>query len=105
MTQQEFDLKQELAMQAGSQKPAKQDEIKLTKNMTIPDMVKAMMPEIKKALPTVLTPERFTRIALSALNNTPALQQCTPMSFLAALMNAAQLGLEPNTPLGQAYLM
>lgn len=69
------------------------------------NMVKVMMPEIKKALPTVLTPERFTRIALSALNNTPALQKCTPMSFLAALMNAAQLGLEPNTPLGQAYLI
>jgi len=33
------------------------------------------------------------------------LKQCTPMSFLAALMNAAQLGLEPNTPLGQAYLI
>jgi len=33
------------------------------------------------------------------------LNQCTPMSFLAALMNAAQLGLEPNTPLGQAYLI
>ena len=27
------------------------------------------------------------------------------MSFIAALMNAAQLGLEPNTPLGQAYLI
>ncbi len=27
------------------------------------------------------------------------------MSFLAALMNAAQLGLEPNTPLRQAYLI
>ena len=27
------------------------------------------------------------------------------MSFLGALMNAAQLGLEPNTPLGQAYLI
>ena len=99
MIHQEFDLKRELAQQAGSQKSVK-DEVKLTKNMTIPDMVKVMMPEIKKALPTVLTPERFTRIALSALNNTPALQKCTPMSFLAALMNAAQLGLEPNTPLG-----
>lgn len=98
----QIDLKQELAQQAGA---TPNEEVKLTKNMTIPDMVKAMMPEIKKALPTVLTPERFTRIALSALNNTPALQQCTPMSFLAALMNAAQLGLEPNTPLGQAYLI
>lgn len=100
----QFDLKQELMEQA-SAPAAKQEEVKLTRDMTIPDMVKAMMPEIKKALPTVLTPERFTRIALSALNNTPALQQCTPMSFLAALMNAAQLGLEPNTPLGQAYLI
>ena len=27
------------------------------------------------------------------------------MSFLAALLNSAQLGLEPNTPLGQAYLI
>lgn len=63
------------------------------------------MPEIKKALPSVMTPERFTRITLSALNNTPALRQCTAMSFMAALMNAAQLGLEPNTPLGQVYLI
>lgn len=56
MIHQEFDLKRELAQQAGSQKSVK-DEVKLTKNMTIPDMVKVMMPEIKKALPTVLTPK------------------------------------------------
>ena len=53
----------------------------------------------------MITPERFTRMALSALNNTPKLAECYHMSFLAALMNAAQLGLEPNTPLGQAYLI
>lgn len=100
----QINLKQELVEQAKAS-PIQKEEVKLTANMTIPDMVKAMMPEIKKALPSVITPERFTRIALSALNNTPQLQQCTPMSFLAALMNAAQLGLEPNTPLGQAYLI
>ncbi len=44
-------------------------------------------------------------MALSALNTTPKLKECTQMSFLATLMNAAQLGLEPNTPLGQAYLL
>ena len=27
------------------------------------------------------------------------------MSFIASLLNSAQLGLEPNTPLGQAYLI
>ena len=68
-------------------------------------MIKVMEPQIKKALPEVITPERFTRMALSALNTTPKLNECTPMSFLAALMNAAQLGLEPNTPLGQAFLI
>lgn len=96
------DVAKELSRKA---KQAGPGEVKLTKSMTIPDMVKALEPEIRKALPTVLTPERFTRIALSAINNTPKLTECSPMSFIAALMNAAQLGLEPNTPLGQAYLI
>lgn len=96
------DVKQELEKRAtvsGGQ------SVKLTKNMTIVDMVKALEPEIKRALPSILTPERFSRMALSAINNTPKLGECTPMSFIAALMNAAQLGLEPNTPMGQAYLI
>ena len=72
---------------------------------TMKDYVTVMMPEIKKALPNTITPERFTRIVLSAISNNKQLQQCTPNSFLAGMMNAAQLGLEPNTPLGQAYLI
>ena len=79
--------------------------VKLNKGMNIAEMIKVLEPEIKKALPSVITPERFSRMALSAINNTPKLAECTQMSFLAALMNAAQLGLEPNTPLGQAYLI
>lgn len=67
--------------------------------------IKAMEGEIKKALPSVITPERFTRMVLSALSTTPKLGACTPKSFLGAMMAAAQLGLEPNTPLGQAYLI
>lgn len=94
-------MKEELAKKAEGTK----GETKLTKSMSIADLIKAMEPEIKKALPEVITPERFTRMALSALNTTPKLRECTQMSFLAALMNAAQLGLEPNTPLGQAYLI
>lgn len=69
------------------------------------DYVKSMEKEIAKALPSVITPERFTRITLSALSSNPDLQQCTPQSFLGAMMTAAQLGVEPNTPLGQAYLL
>ena len=67
--------------------------------------LKSMEGEIKKALPSVITPERFTRMVLSALSVNPKLAKCTPKSFLGAMMSAAQLGLEPNTPLGQAYLI
>lgn len=96
-----MELKQELAAKAENTRPEK----KLTKSMSIEDLIRVMEPEIKKALPEVITPERFTRMALNALNTTPKLRECTQLSFLAALMQAAQLGLEPNTPLGQAYLI
>ena len=84
----------------------KAKEAKLDKpQKTLRDYIKSMEGEIKKALPSVLTPERFTRMMLSAVSNTPKLPECTPKSLLAAMMSAAQLGLEPNTPLGQAYLI
>lgn len=72
---------------------------------TLNDYIKSMESEIKKALPSVITSERFTRMTLTAIRTTPGLANCEPMSFLAAMMSAAQLGLEPNTPLGQAYLL
>ena len=72
---------------------------------TMQQYIKQMEGEIKKALPSVITPERFTRIVLSALSTNPKLAQTTPQSFLGAMMTAAQLGMEPNTPLGQAYLI
>lgn len=72
---------------------------------TMQDYIRRMSGEIAKALPSVITPERFTRITLSALSSDPKLASTTPKSFLAAMMTAAQLGVEPNTPLGQAYLL
>lgn len=72
---------------------------------TIQQYIKQMDGEIKKALPSVITPERFTRIVLSAISVNPKLGSCTPASFLGAMMTSAQLGLEVNTPLGQAYVL
>lgn len=69
------------------------------------DLVVSMGDQIQKALPTVITGERFTRMVLTAMSSNPQLQECTPKSFLGAMMQAAQLGVEPNTPLGQAYLI
>lgn len=69
------------------------------------DLLKRMHAQIEKALPSVITPERFTRIALTAYSWNEKLQECTAESFLGSMMQAAQLGVEPNTPLGQAYLI
>ena len=79
--------------------------VKSGKPLTMQDYIKKMEGEIAKALPSVITPERFTRITLSALSANKQLAQTTPQSFLGAMMTAAQLGMEPNTPLGQAYLI
>lgn len=87
------------------QKAANAVAEKKTGAKTMKDYVQQMEGEIAKALPSVITPERFLRITLSALSNNPQLAQCTPKSFLGAMMTAAQLGVEPNTPLGQAYLI
>ena len=72
---------------------------------TIKGAIVAMKDQIAKALPAVITPERFTRMVLTALSTNPQLQMCTTNSFMGAMMQAAQLGVEPNTPLGQAYLI
>lgn len=75
------------------------------KGETVMDLIKRMEPALKQALPKQISSDRFARIAMTAVRNNPTLQQCNPMSFLAALMQSAQLGLEPNTPLGQAYII
>lgn len=93
--------------QAGAISRARQAQVAPAANkpLTLQDQINKMMPAIKMALPKTITPERFTRICLSAVSGSPQLQQCDPTTFLAAMMQSAQLGLEPNTPLGQAYLI
>lgn len=82
-----------------------QKAMQKTEKKTMQSYIKSMEGEIAKALPSVITPERFTRMVLSAISVNPKLAQCTPQSFLGAMMTAAQLGVEPNTALGQAYLI
>lgn len=93
-------MEKNLIQKQGGQMSAAKAEKK-----TMQAYIKAMAPAIQKALPSVITPERFTRMVLSALSSTPKLAECSPQSFLAAMMTAAQLGVEPNTALGQAYLL
>lgn len=48
------------------------------------------------ALPQHLTPERFCRIALTALQRTPKLQDCTQASLFKCLLDLSAMGIEPD---------
>lgn len=52
--------------------------------------------EIAKVLPKHLTPERMTRVALTAFLKTPKLLECSPESLTNALLVCSQAGLEPD---------
>lgn len=69
-----------------------------------PAMLEKFLPEIKRALPQHLNGDRMARIALTAFRRTPKLAQCHPLSVFAAVIQASQLGLEPDT-LGRSYLI
>lgn len=71
---------------------------------TINDLFEQMKPAIAQAIPQHMTPERLLRIATTCIRTTPKLKICTPESLLGAVMQCAQLGLEPSI-LGHAYLV
>ena len=68
-------------------------------------LIERMKPQLERALPKHVTPDRMARVALTAIRQSPKLQRADPMSLIAAVMVAAQLGLEPNTPLGQCFII
>ena len=61
--------------------------------------------QLALAVPKHLSADRMARIAATEVRKTPALLNTTPASFLGAVMQSAQLGLEPGSALGQAYLV
>jgi recombination protein RecT len=73
--------------------------------MTIAKYLEAQKPAIMAALPRNIDVDRFTRIVLTAVRTNPDLLSCDPMSILAATMQSAQLGLEPGSGLGEAYII
>lgn len=72
---------------------------------TINSYVKARVPHLEAILPKSMSVERFTKIALQSIAKTPRLAECSAESLYISMHSAAQLGLEPNGPLGHAFLV
>jgi recombination protein RecT len=64
-----------------------------------------MKKNLQEAAPRHMSPDRLLRVIANAMRKTPRLTECSPLSLMGALITCATLGLEPNTPLGHAYLI
>lgn len=62
-------------------------------------------PQIAQALPKHLTPERIIQQAVTMASRMPELKECTPESFIGAIMQASILGFQPVNALGQCYFI
>lgn len=64
-------------------------------------------PRIAAVMPGHMSSERLYQLALSAINQTPKLVECTPASILSCLMKCSANGLEPSNVdgLGRAYIV
>lgn len=64
-------------------------------------LIQKMQGQFAKVLPKILTPERFCRVVLSAINKNPTLAEAlndprNQPSVLSAFMRCAEMGLEPD---------
>lgn len=77
------------------------------KTGTMLDIVrsKSFQAQMALALPKSMTAERLTRIVMTECRKVPALMQCNQESFFGAVLQCAQLGLEPGSALGHCYLL
>jgi recombination protein RecT len=71
---------------------------------TLRELVATQQAEIARALPGTVDAARYVRIVQTELRKNPRLMECSPESFLGAVLTAAQLGLEFG-PMQQAYLV
>lgn len=55
-----------------------------------------MKKQFALSLPKHLSPERFARIAITALTRTPKLAECTQESLMKCLLDLSAFGLEPD---------
>lgn len=72
---------------------------------TIEDALKARSAFLATVLPKHLTAERMIKVALLARSRNPDLLKCTQESLLKAVLQCAEMGLEPSGSVGGAHLV
>ena len=74
---------------------------------SIKAMLESQWGKIEAVMPKHMSSERLFQLAVSAINQTPKLAECTPTSLLSCVMKCSALGIEPSAVdgLGRAYII
>ena len=72
---------------------------------SIKDLVRQNWSAVEGALPETMDSKRFARLVFNAVRKTPKLADCSGISMIGSLLAASSIGVEVNTPLGEAYLI
>ncbi len=72
---------------------------------TVQTMLNDYRDAIQKALPKHMNVDRMSRIAIMSVQKNPKLLECHPITLIGAVIQLAQLGLEPDDGTGKAYLI
>jgi recombination protein RecT len=80
--------------------PAKRQPIEIVK-----DGLEARSAQLASVIPDGISQERLRYVCLQALKKNPDLLKCRPDTIISSIVQAFELGLEPNTPRKLAYLI
>ncbi|MCK5639640.1 MAG: recombinase RecT [Gammaproteobacteria bacterium] len=69
-----------------------------------PALLKQYSGEIVKALPQHINATRMERMCMTSFHKNPKLKECDPISVMSSVIQACQLGLEPDL-LGRSFLV
>jgi recombination protein RecT len=88
-------------------RPGRQDKeaLKASNLKTLREMFAKLSAQLQAALPRFITAERMIRVATTTAQRVPRLLECDPVTLVGAVMQSAQLGLEPDNITGSAYLV
>ena len=75
------------------------------KMATLRGALEKSLPNIKAVAASHLNPERVVKVVLGAASRSPFILECTPLSVVKSVLQAAELGLEPGSALGEFWLV
>lgn len=80
--------------------PPAQKEDARARIATVRDLLDKSKPQVLLALPKHMSADRILRLAMTSILRNPTLLECDPRTLIGAVIQCAQLGLEPGSAYG-----